>query len=72
MHELDTTIDFTKWKKGIDYPDFFDEVALSTISKGYLLQGETPRKAYRRVANAVAERLNRPDLANKFYNLYNK
>jgi ribonucleoside-diphosphate reductase alpha chain len=67
MDELDTTIDFTKWKKGIDYPDFFDEVALSTISKGYLLQGETPRKAYRRVANAVAERLNRPDLANKFY-----
>ena len=67
MDELDTTIDFIKWKKGIDYPDFFDEVALSTISKGYLLQGETPRKAYRRVANAVAERLNRPDLANKFY-----
>ena len=59
--------DFTKWEKGKDYPDFFDDVALSTISKGYLLPGETPRKAYRRVANAVAERLNRPDLANKFF-----
>ena len=59
--------DYTKWEKGKDYPDFFDDVALSTISKGYLLPGETPRKAYRRVANAVAERLNRPDLANKFF-----
>jgi ribonucleoside-diphosphate reductase alpha chain len=53
--------------RGKDYPEFFDDVALSTISKGYLIPGETPRKAYRRVANAVADRLNRPDLANKFF-----
>ena len=59
--------DFTQWERGKDFPEFFDDVALSTISKGYLLPGETPRKAYRRVANAVAERLNRPDLANKFF-----
>ena len=59
--------DYTQWERGKDYPEFFDEVALSTISKGYLLPGETPRKAYRRVANAVADRLNRPDLANKFF-----
>jgi len=59
--------DYTKWERGKDYPDFFDDVALSTISKGYLMPGETPRKAYRRVANAVADRLNRPDLSNKFF-----
>tara|TARA_R110001606_G_scaffold71071_2_gene162550 strand:+ start:523 stop:2238 length:1716 start_codon:yes stop_codon:yes gene_type:complete len=59
--------DYTKWERGKDFPEFFDDVALSTISKGYLLPGETPRKAYKRVANAVAERLNRPDLANKFF-----
>jgi ribonucleoside-diphosphate reductase alpha chain len=59
--------DYTQWERGKDFPEFFDEVALSTISKGYLLPGETPRKAYRRVANAVADRLNRPDLANKFF-----
>ena len=59
--------DYTQWERGKDYPEFFDDVALSTISKGYLLPGETPRKAYRRVANAVAERLNRPDLASKFF-----
>ena len=59
--------DYSQWEKGKDYPDYMDEVALSTISKGYLMPGETPRKAYRRVANAVADRLNRPDLANKFF-----
>lgn len=59
--------DYTQWERGKDYPEFFDEVALSTISKGYLLPGETPKKAYRRVAEAVASRLNRPDLENKFF-----
>jgi len=59
--------DYTQWERGKDYPEFFDEVALSTISKGYLLPGETPKKAYRRVAHAVAARLNRPDLENKFF-----
>ena len=61
------TLDYTQWERGKDYPEFFDEVALSTISKGYLLPGETPKKAYRRVAHAVAMRLNRPDLENKFF-----
>jgi ribonucleoside-diphosphate reductase alpha chain len=61
------TIDFTTWERGKDFPEYMDEVALSTISKGYLLPGETPRKAYKRVAHAVAMRLNRPDLENKFF-----
>jgi len=59
--------DFTTWERGKDFPEYMDEVALSTISKGYLLPGETPKKAYRRVAHAVAQRLNRPDLENKFF-----
>ena len=59
--------DYTQWERGKDYPEYMDEVALSTISKGYLLPGETPKKAYRRVAHAVAMRLNRPDLENKFF-----
>jgi ribonucleoside-diphosphate reductase alpha chain len=61
------TIDYTQWERGKDYPEFFDDVALSTISKGYLLPGETPKKAYRRVAHSIAMRLNRPDLENKFF-----
>ena len=59
--------DYTNWEKGKDYPEWMNEVALSTISKGYLIPGETPKKAYRRVANAVADRLERPDLAGKFF-----
>ena len=57
------------WEKGKDYPEFFDEISLATISKGYLLPGETPKKAYRRVAHAAASRLKRPDLENKFFKL---
>ena len=67
MDNKDLIVDYTQWKRGTDFPEFFDDVALSTISKGYLLPGETPRKAYRRVSNAVADRLNRPDLASKFF-----
>jgi ribonucleoside-diphosphate reductase alpha chain len=59
--------DYKKWEKGKDYPEWMNEVALSTISKGYLLPGETPKKAYKRVASAVAMRLNRLDLETKFF-----
>jgi ribonucleoside-diphosphate reductase alpha chain len=59
--------DYTQWEKGKDYPDWMDEVALSTISKGYLLPNETPRKAYRRVATSIAERLGKPELVTKFF-----
>jgi ribonucleoside-diphosphate reductase alpha chain len=44
-----------------------DEVGVATISKGYLLPDETPKKAYRRVAHSIATRINRPDLENKFF-----
>jgi ribonucleoside-diphosphate reductase alpha chain len=61
--------DYTQWERGKDYPEYFDEISLATISKGYLLPGETPKKAYRRVAAAAAMRLNRPDLENKFFKI---
>jgi hypothetical protein len=32
-----------------------DEISLATISKGYLLPGETPKKAYRRVAQLLLQ-----------------
>ena len=63
------TIDYTQWERGKDYPEYFDEISLATISKGYLLPGETPKKAYRRVAVAASTRLNRPDLENKFFKI---
>ena len=60
-------VDYSKWTAGKEYPEWMDEISLSTISKGYLLPGETVKQAYRRVANASAERLKKPELANKFF-----
>ncbi len=64
---MSVIVDTSGWEKGKDYPDWMTEVSLATISKGYLMPNETPKTAYRRVANRVAERLDRPDLANKFF-----
>ena len=60
-------VDYSNWTPGKEYPEWMDEISLATISKGYLLPGETVRKAYRRVANASADRLKKPELANKFF-----
>jgi len=60
-------VDYSSWEAGKQYPEWMDEISLATISKGYLLPGETVRVAYKRVANAAANRLKKPELANKFF-----
>ena len=60
-------VDYSNWTAGKEYPEWMDEISLATISKGYLLPGETVKTAYRRVANASAERLKKPELASKFF-----
>ena len=56
------------WVLGVDYPEWGNtDVYCKTISKGYLLPGETPRDAYWRAANAAAKRLYKPELADKFF-----
>ena len=60
-------VDYTNWEAGKNYPEWMDEISLATISKGYLLPGETVKTAYKRVANAAASRLKKPELANKFF-----
>lgn len=57
------------WKKGIDYPEWYLDRSLITISKGYLQEGESPKDAYRRVANAAASRLQKPELADNFFEI---
>ena len=55
------------WERGVDYPEWgHTDVYLNTISRGYCLPGETPKDAYWRVATTVANRLKKPELANKF------
>ena len=62
-------VDYSNWVAGKDYPEYMDEVSLATISKGYLLPGETVRTAYKRVSNASANRLKKPELAPKFFKI---
>lgn len=59
-------VDYSEWVAGKDYPEWMTEISLATISKGYLLPGETPKKAYKRVADTVANRLGKPELSSKF------
>ncbi len=57
-----------RWKKGIDYPDWAEsDVYKKTIQGGYLLYDETPKEAYQRVAKTVAMRLERPEMAETFF-----
>lgn len=56
------------WVKGEDYPTWGDtDVYKKTITGGYLINGESPRDAYMRVAKTVAKRLYKPELADKFF-----
>ena len=55
------------WERGVDYPEWgHTDVYLNTISRGYCLPGETPKDAYWRVSTTVANRLRKPEMANKF------
>jgi len=56
------------WELNVDFPEWANtDVYVKTISKGYLLDGETPKDAYWRVSTAVARRLGKPYLASKFF-----
>ena len=56
------------WIKGKDYPVWGEtDVYKKTITGGYLINGESPKDAYWRVSNAVAKRLYKPEMAEKFF-----
>jgi ribonucleoside-diphosphate reductase alpha chain len=50
-------------------PEWLTDEGLQTLNEGYLRKGETPRQMYLRVSNTAAARLNRPELATKFYDI---
>ncbi len=57
-----------KWRVGIDYPEWGNtEVYKTTIGGSYLIGNETPRQAYKRVAERVAYRLDKPEMAAAFF-----
>ena len=56
------------WELGVDFPLWANtEVYVKTISAGYLFEDEKPKDAYWRVSTTVARRLNKPELASKFF-----
>jgi ribonucleoside-diphosphate reductase alpha chain len=56
------------WEIDVDFPSWANtEIYVKTISKGYLLDGEKPKDAYWRVATTAARRLNKPQMATKFF-----
>lgn len=47
--------------------EWHTDESIKTLENGYLLEGETPRAMYRRIAKAVALRLKKEDLEEKFF-----
>ncbi len=60
-------IDISTWVKNKNYPEWMDEIAVSMISKGYLLPDEDVFDAFKRVSKSAARRLKRKDLQPYFY-----
>ena len=60
--------EYLGWEVDVDFPGWGNnQPYIDTISRGYLLEGETPKDAYWRVSTTVAKRLKRPELASKFF-----
>lgn len=58
------------WKHN-DFPEWGNNsLYLTTISGGYLLENETPREAYIRLSKKASELLNKPELEEKFFNIF--
>jgi|TARA_B110000908_G_scaffold172308_1_gene238949 ribonucleoside-diphosphate reductase alpha chain len=56
------------WEIDVDFPGWANtQEYVATISNGYLQDGETPKDAYWRVCTTVAKRLEKPELATKFF-----
>ena len=56
-------------KENGEAPEWMTEESFKTLSGTYLLENETPKGMWTRVATASANRLARPELAEKFFDL---
>jgi len=57
-------------KKIGEAPDFLTEIGYKTLTGGYLLPNETPKGMWSRVARTAATILNKPELEEKFFNMF--
>ncbi len=51
-------------------PTWLEDAGYSTLTKGYLLDEETPKGMYERISKASADRLGHPEYATKFFELF--
>lgn len=59
------------WKVGRDFPVWANnELYLNTIRGGYLIDGETPIGAYKRLAKNAAKILKKPKIEKEFFNIF--
>jgi ribonucleoside-diphosphate reductase alpha chain len=56
-------------QKGIA-PEFYTEESIQTVSRGYLVQGETPYDMYKRLSTTAAKILKKPELEPEFFKLF--
>lgn len=59
-----------KLKKNGEAPDFLTEIGYKTLQGGYLLPNETPKGMWLRVARTAANILKKPELEEKFFNMF--
>lgn len=59
-----------KLKKNGEAPDFLTEIGYKTLQGGYLLPNETPKGMWLRVARTAASILKKPELEEKFFNMF--
>lgn len=63
----------TKYKEQLEKgecPPWMKFPGFAMLQKGYLLKNETPKEMYWRISNASAKALNRPEYAQKFFDLF--
>ena len=51
-------------------PSWLGEEGIATLSRGYLIQGETARGMHTRLSSYAAKILNRPDLEQDFFDIF--
>lgn len=62
-------MELQRLKENNKAPHWLTHDGYTTLSKGYLLQNESPREMYLRVANAAAKRLGDKKLAERFFTI---
>ena len=51
-------------------PEWMKTPGFDMLQKGYLLKGETPKKMYKRISDASAKALGKPEYSKKFFELF--